>query len=222
MISTLLWRCPVCKTQDSLNHEKRRFHPDLVVCSACQTQWELTRVFGGPDYKMKVISGENIGFEQPVAQWYHQMMEGLALVPIEHPGWPVQDISKPGEILYLFCPVINAYTFPADPVFQAENYLPVDGSPLPSGMVPIGPGQLAFTTERLLYFLPNKVTISLPWADLRAADTLIDVIFTIRSAERFLFFMLKGQSVLKWLAYAYLMVDLVPADEQNNIHLGYI
>lgn len=223
MISTLLWRCPNCKTQDALTHEKRRIRHDLVTCNACQTQWKLIRVFGGPDYKMQVISGEHIGLEQPVAKWYDQMMAELILEPIHHPGWPIEGISEPGEDLYLFSPVINAFSLPDDPIFQDEKFTPVDGGALPIGLEPIGPGQLAFTPDRLVYVLKSGATISLPWVDLRAADTMIDMAFTIRSRERLLFFVLGGgQSVLKWLAHVYLIVDRLQLIKDQKIHLGSI
>ena len=81
---------------------------------------------------------------------------------------------------------------------------------------------LAFTSERLLYLLDGGAVISLQWAELSAADTILDVVYTIRSGERFFFFMLVGQSVLKWLAYTHLMVKQIIGLGDHKIHLGFI
>jgi hypothetical protein len=222
MISTLLWQCPVCKTQDAVEHEKRRRGPDKVTCTSCSMQWDLIRDFGGPDYLMRVVSGDNKNMEAPVAQWYDQMMEGLALVPIEHPDWPILGVSEPGESLYLFSRARGAFTFPNDPIFQDEKFSPVKVDTLQNGMELVGPGQIYFTSDRLLYLVAGGPIISLPWANLGAADTLIDIIFTIRSGERFFFFKLEGQSVLKWLAYARLIVKQLDGGQNQKIHLGCI
>jgi hypothetical protein len=48
------------------------------------------------------------------------------------------------------------------------------------------------------------------------------VVYTIRSSERFFFFMLEGQSVLKWLAYAHLMVVQNNSSGEDKSTLLYI
>jgi hypothetical protein len=49
-----------------------------------------------------------------------------------------------------------------------------------------------------------------------------DEVYIIRSEKRFFFFALEGQSVLKWLAYAYLIVEHLNVGEEKKLHLGFM
>ena len=222
MLQTLLWRCPICKTQDVLTHLEHRFKHDQIDCSACQSRWELIRVFGGSDFRLRLISGNGITQERPLAEWYDQMMEGMKLEPIEHPSWPLLDISHPNERLYLYSPTIMGLASPDDPIFQHENASPPPDAPGVMGLRPLGPGQLFFTSHRLIYILTNKLTLSKPWKDLRSADTLMDRFFSLGFENRVYFFSLKGQSVLKWLAHTRLIVKQTKNDSKRRIYLGYV
>ncbi|MCX6032704.1 MAG: hypothetical protein NT169_25905 [Chloroflexi bacterium] len=159
MLPTLLWRCPICKTHDALTHEPRRFRPDLIRCRACQARWELKRVVGGPDFRLRLLDdkgpGEERGGVPPpfLAEWYDRMMAGLALTPIAHPAWPVAGVSAPNEELYLHSPQVRVLADAENPIFTTANAAPAPPSLGPLGTRPLGAGQLLFTSQRLLCLL---------------------------------------------------------------------
>jgi hypothetical protein len=127
MLQTLLWCCPICSVQDSLTHLERRFKPDLIECPSCHSSWELFRVIGGPDFRMRLISGNGGAKGKPLAEWYDQIMERLAFEPLEHPSWPLPGISEPGEELYLHSHVLMGMASPDDPLFQHRKVLSPPG-----------------------------------------------------------------------------------------------
>jgi hypothetical protein len=256
MLPTLLWRCPLCKTHDALTHEPRRLRPDLIRCTACQARWELKRVVGGPDFRLRLLGGKGPGEERPLAEWYDRMMAGLALAPIAHPVWPVAGISAPGEELYLHSPQVRVLADADNPIFRDAPLNPPNPSTSlragvggKGGPRPLGAGQLLFTSHHLLCLLapppaavmgahpavpgnmmaaapPGVVQVprplSLPWAELTSADTLMDRAFVTIFGERLYAFMLNGQSPLKWLAYTRLMAERLDPAVRHRLHLGYV
>ena len=260
MLPTLLWRCPLCKTHDALTHEPRRFRPDLIRCTACQARWELRRVVGGPDFRLRLLDDKGSGEERPLAEWYDRMMAGLALAPIPHPTWPIAGISAPGDELYLHNSQVRVLADAEHPIFKSANAPPAPPMTGPMGMRPLGAGQLLFTSHRLLCLLappsaagmaarpavpavpaapaasaaPTEAAptppgaaqaprpLSLPWAELTSADTLIDRAFAVIFGERLYAFLLNEQSPLKWLAYARLMAERLDPAVQHRLHLGYV
>ncbi len=153
MLPTLLWRCPICKTHDTLEHEARRLRPDLIRCRACQARWELKRVVGGPDFRLRLLDDKGPGEERPLAEWYDRMMAGLALTPIAHPAWPVAGVSAPGEELHLHSPQVRVLADAENPIFKSASAPPAPPAPGPLGTRPLGGGQLLFTSQRLLCLL---------------------------------------------------------------------
>ena len=89
MIPTLLWRCPLCETNDALIHLPRRLRADLVRCTYCSAQWRVRRVLGD-DYYLRLVKGteESVekrprrscldlrGLELPLREWYEMMKRG--------------------------------------------------------------------------------------------------------------------------------------------------
>lgn len=220
MLPTLLWRCPICRTHEALVHQERRFRHDLIHCTACQTRWELIRVVGGPDYRLRVLSGKEAGEERPLAEWYDLMMQDLALVPLEHPTWPLAGVSQPGEVLYLHCPQVRVLADPQDPIFAQSGAPQAAGAVTPFGLRPLGLGQLFFTSLRLLCLLADQRQLGLPWEELRLADTVVSRIFTAGFGDQMYLFLPQGQSPLKWLAHARLMAERVDPEGQRRIYLG--
>jgi hypothetical protein len=224
LIYKLLWRCPICKTDEALTHLKRRFHPDLVECTACKAGWELSRVVGGPDFRLRLTNGEGAIKDLPLAAWYDQMMADLSLEPITHPAWSKTEISRSDETLYLFSRIQVGLASSEDPIFEDEKAPPPppEGTPLPAGMRPLGPGQLFFTSQRLVCAFINGLILDFPWAELRSADTLMDIVFNVSFENGGYGFVPAEQSVLKLLAYARLIAEKVEAESGRTIYLGYI
>jgi hypothetical protein len=222
MLQTLLWSCPICKTHDSIKHSEYRFGNDGVACSACESQWELIRVVGGPDYNLRLVSGDNGRIEKPLSDWYDQMMGNLSFQPIENPSWSRVGNKEPDEYLYLSSHVLMGFALPDDPIFlNPEFKLPSNGDG-PAGLSPVGPGQLFFTSKRLLFVLSGDIEISLPWGDLRSVDTVMDKIFNVGFTPRQFGFVLRGQSVLKWLAYTRHWIHQNHNGDGHRIYQGFI
>jgi hypothetical protein len=222
MLQTLLWSCPICKTHDSIEHSERRFGNDRVACSACDAQWELIRVVGGPDFRLRLVSEDNGQIEKPLSKWYDQMMSDLTFQLIENPSWSHLENRDPDENLYLHSHVLLGFASPDDPIFQ---YPDLDFPNLdfgPAGLRPVGSGQLFFTSYRLLFLLTGNIEISLPWDDLKSVDTVMDKLFNVGFPERLFSFAFVGQSVLKWLAYTRLWIHLNCKGDGHRIYQGFI
>lgn len=61
MLPTLLWRCPLCATNDALTQSPRPFRDDLVRCRACRAEWRLRRVPGDDFYLELTHVGDDRG-----------------------------------------------------------------------------------------------------------------------------------------------------------------
>jgi hypothetical protein len=198
---------------------------------------------------LRLLDDKGPGEERPLAEWYDRMMAGLALAPIAHPAWPVAGVSAPGEELYVHGSQVRILADAENPIFKDANAPPAPPTPGPFDTRPLGAGQLLFTSQRLLCLLapppatataanpaaPGNMTgetrliaaqarrsLSLPWAELTSADTLVDKAFAVIFGERLYAFMLNGQSPLKWLAYARLMAERLDPAVQRRLHLGYV
>jgi hypothetical protein len=179
-------------------------------------------VVGGPDYRLRLVSGDNGHIEKSLSDWYDQMMENLSLQPINHPSWNHQEDLNQQESLYLYGQVLMAFAKPDDPVFQSTGLVFPEEGNAPLGLKPISPGQLFFTSQRLLFVLKGDVDISLPWDDLRSVDTVMDKIFNVGYTERQFGFVFAGQSVLKWLAYTRHWIHQNHIGEGQRIYQGFI
>jgi len=220
MLQTLLWSCPICNLEDTLSQKTRRLRHDRISCSECQSKWDLIRVVGGPDFNLRLISN-NGGFqEKPLAEWYDLMLSKLELTTISHPSWPLDGGVKldQDESLFLQSAVEMGFTSHDNPEFQQLD-LPGDrGGPM--GMVPIGPGHLFLTSHQMIFKLADNRTIASLWENLSSVDTLIDRFFTIGFGENSYSFVLKGQSVLKWLTYTRLLIKQYGLENDQPIYQG--
>lgn len=216
MISGLLWRCPVCKTHDSINHQKRRFRSDLVSCSNCDSFWELHRV-KGEDFRFKAIKGSMAGTEKPLAEWYDMVRENFELIPLDPGNLALED----GEELYLKGKPVGIIVARADPRFKtAVDKIP----PPPEGaegraafMGNIGPSELFLTNKRLVVFNQGEY-YGLPLLSVRGVEILIDKFVIIRHVKRLVeIIALVGESPLKWRAY--LEAVLAPVQEELGIKI---
>jgi hypothetical protein len=57
MIPLLLWRCPLCATDDALEHQVRCFRADRVRCRRCRAEWRVRRV-PGDNFYLKLVAGQ--------------------------------------------------------------------------------------------------------------------------------------------------------------------
>ena len=205
MLSGLLWRCPVCKENNSIVHTHRRFRADKVGCTRCDSAWELHRVRGGVDYLFKATAGSMAGTEFPLAEWYDMMREGFALIPLD----PGNFVLESGEEIYLKGKSSNITVIRKDPRFSgAIETLPPpettqpDGSPPP--MAPLGAVDLYLTNKRLIVFHKGQ-SIGLDLDTFRGIEVLLDRFLIIRHAKKLIEIFefqdespLNGVHILSW------------------------
>jgi hypothetical protein len=217
MLSGLLWRCPICKVNDSIVHYHRRFRPDKVTCSSCNSVWELHRVKGGDDFRFKAVAGPKAGLERPLAEWYDMMRAGFELVPLD----PETLDLETGEELYLKGKPAGVTVIRKDPRFAAAiAKMPPppdqeDGSP--SRIAYLGRVGFYLTNQRLI-FVHQGEQYGLPLRSIRGLDVLLDRFVIIRHEKRLIeIIQFEEESPLKWRAY--LAAVLEPISEAEGIKL---
>jgi hypothetical protein len=202
MMTMLLWRCPICGTDDALEYTVRWFRPDHVHCSSCGAVWEVTRVIGD-DYRLKVIAGDSapIGLELPLAEWYDRMKAGFELAPIEDDSIALQA----NELLYVKGDQVPLIVRVGNPLLSAWEGRDAPMGPLAEELSPkwdtVGVGQLYFTNERLIW-QGEQGACDFWWERVNAAFTWFNEIFGIMYGTTTYRFQIPGQSVLKWLTYS--------------------
>lgn len=220
MIPTLLWRCPLCATNDALAHVTRRFRADRVHCSHCEAEWRLKRVPGRGFY-MKLVKGDcDLGTNHSVAQWYDVMKRTVRLVPIDDPAMS----TDPGEVLYLASGAAELRAEETDPLFFPER-----GDELSKtekreiGGVMVGQGRLFLTSQRLLWQGNHQggeqrsQTVSFPLSQINSAYAMMDYGVALLVGMRLYAAHFGEESVLKWVTYLALVGRQVEADTGHRI-----
>lgn len=216
MVPTLLWRCPLCKTHDALIQKPRWFRPDLVRCTACGRVWELIRVVGGPDYRMRIVQGEGVGLERPLAEWYDLVKADLKLEPIADPSLDLE----PGEALYLKSKAVELHAVRDDPLF--EGIFVRKGKPFLTSnshqrmLERLGVGKLFLTDQRLIIQIGGR-SYSLWLKSLGAVWLRTDRFLMIRVREQIYIFRFLEESLLKWLTHLKLAVK--PVEERYKLRI---
>ena len=207
MIPELLWRCPLCATNDVLVHNTRLFCPDLVGCGHCRARWSVRRV-PGDDYYLRLIRQSEIldtvneGIEQPLKAWYDRMKSTLQLVPISDPAAPLD----PDEVLYLASKDMDLVAEETDPrFFPGEEG---GGSLRPKEEVraqSVGPGRLFLTNRRLIWQGVVREMGEQPWVasfpleEIQMATPFFGVVLNVGNRLYMLYF--PEESMLKWVTY---------------------
>jgi 1-acyl-sn-glycerol-3-phosphate acyltransferase len=117
-IRTLLWRCPMCHTEDAILHERPRFRKPRVACRACGTRWVVKRVIGH-DFRLIVEEGHPslIGLDMALTAWFDQMKAGFQPVARDIEGIE----PEPGEIAYLEVADAELEPYRPNPLFDGYD-----------------------------------------------------------------------------------------------------
>jgi hypothetical protein len=147
MIPLLLWRCPLCATNDALVHISRRLRADLVRCLHCRAEWRVRRVPGDNFYLKLIRPTSDAGDERSITDWYDAMKQTVCLEPIYD-----QAVSLlPGEVLYLASGAVELQAEETDPLFfpgpESPDATRVDKREVKGKVV--GRGRLFLTNWRL-------------------------------------------------------------------------
>ncbi len=205
MIPVLLWRCPVCRTDDALRQTRGWWKPDRLWCAHCHVTWEVQRVFKG-DYRLRVIGGDAAphGEEAPLAEWYDRMQATLQLVPLHDPALDLE----PGE--FLWAQSKRVMVFREVPISRdaATVYVRTER---------LGRGRLFLTSERLIW-RGSRGQEALRFKNVKAVWTLGGGILGVEceGSELYTIRFLED-SVLKWLSQVALVAKQFEATHGHRI-----
>ncbi len=202
-LALLLWRCPVCRTEDSLRHEHPWFRPDVLTCLACGTGWQVRRQ-PGRDFRLKVLTGPQdlLGVEMGLAAWFDEMKREFSLVARQVNGVGL----LAGEQVYLEAP--NVQLKPHQPTALLDGWpereaprVQPHGRPQLASWANIGSGRLLLTSHRLLW--QNAHTeVDFFWPTTMAVYLWMQNTLGIRYGAAPYHFTLGKEAGLKWLSYA--------------------
>jgi len=210
-VALLLWRCPVCQTDDALFVGKMRRGVKPVRCGTCGTQWELRRVLG-KDFRMRVTAGPVgiVGLDMPLCAWYDEAIADLDPVAMKVEGLALQD----GEEVYLEAPSARLRASQPNPLSdswaheEAPAARPAGQPPLADWPV-IGAGRLLLTNQRLAW-LGGPGQVNFKWGPTTSISLwLFNTLGVVYGTAPYRF-ELGGEVGLKWLAYAAVCAKRVP------------
>ena len=198
MIPTLLWRCPICSTNDALEHNHRFLKPDLVVCRHCGTNWEVRRVVG-KDYKLKVTASpaypDEVGKDVPLAEWYARMKATKILIPIQDTALELSD----GEELYLASRRVSLTAMSNDTTFfSADDGSDGETEPLAKF---VSDGRLFLTNQKLVWQGEDGKQLDYPLTQINSLYTLFNIAAVLMVSARLHTLRFREESMLKWVNY---------------------
>jgi hypothetical protein len=202
-IALVLWRCPVCGTDDALIHERPWFGPQRVGCQACETAWEVDRVVG-KDFRLEIMEGpaDLVGLNMALSTWYDEMkrnfepssipVSGVDLAPDEEVYLEASDVAlSPHRPNVLF----DGWTGREPPQTQPPE------RPQLADWPSVGKGRLLLTSHRLLWQGPQG-ELDFKWSSVRAVYIWLLNTLGIRYGTAPYRFSLSQEVGLKWLTYA--------------------
>ena len=243
MIPDLLWRCPLCASNDALRHSQRWLHLEVVDCSACGAQWRVRRVVGDNYYLKLTRSGGctttfTPGVELSITTWYDLMKQTVQLETLPKPP----NLLEAGERLYLASgkATLRAEAQPAfsgaDPFHPAAvktSHLP--GSNLPGieaegGLVDLG--HLFLTDQRMIWQQSSATAkLAMPYAVPQTFTFPLNQVNGIYAIYNFGLSMVVGmqmynlrfsdESPLKWVTYIALLAPQVQAESGHRIQTSH-
>jgi len=220
VIPTLLWRCPLCATNDALLHITRRLRADRVECTQCGTAWRVSRVPGDSFYLELVQGAAGVGDKRSIAAWYDTMKETIRLEPIHDPAMSMEA----GEVLYLASGAVELQAEETDPIFfpqQEGRPSAVDKREIGSAVV--GRGRLFLTSRRLAWQGGDAAgeqrsqTKSFPLTQVNSAYAMMDYAVAFLIGTRLYTVHFLHESLLKWVTYVALVARQVLAETGHRI-----
>jgi 1-acyl-sn-glycerol-3-phosphate acyltransferase len=217
----LLWRCPVCLTNDALLYKHRRFGPDRLRCQACDTRWTVHREYG-KDFRLKVVEGppDLLDLDMALTTWYDEMKRDFQPSPIPASGLDLE----PGEEVYLRTGGVKLVPYRSNPLFDSWT-----GREPPKDRVlrrseagqygTLGVGELLLTNRRLVWEGPEG---GLDFWLKHFTDVTLRLFFQMKinyeaTPYRFEF---AEDTGLKWLTYVATVVQEPAAEMGRQVTLS--
>ena len=243
MIPDLLWRCPLCETNDALRHSQRWLQPEVLNCTACEAQWRVRRVVGDNYYLKITHSGRSTtafppGVVLSIPSWYDLMKQTISLEVLPAP----QNLLEAGEELYLASGLATLW-IEAQPTFSwtAPLHPDAEGSKSPSnasltgteveGRL-VGLGQLFLTNRRMIWIQsPETGKLPIPSIDPRPFTLLLDKVdgiyaifnlgLSIVVGMQLYYLRFAKESPLKWVTYVALLTTQVRIESGHRIQTSH-
>lgn len=215
----LLWRCPICHSEDSVIHLRPLFRQQTVLCQVCGTHW-LVRRATGRDFRLRVTNGprELVGLDMALSAWYDQVK--CDLTPEPRSSSDLELAQGEQELLLAASVSLDCRALAS----SGENTRVISSQPdsSPPGVAELadwearGEGRLVLTTERLIWQGANS-RVDIWWREVSLItlwlwDSLTAVCRT--TAYRF---ELRHENGLKWLAYCRVQAQQVAARTARKI-----
>ena len=222
MLQKLLWRCPLCETDDAIRHTRRLLIADRVICCQCQACWQLRRIAGDTFYLKLVenpagLGAFKVGKEHPITTWYDAMKTGIQLQPIEDLGFQMKD----GERLFVVSKRVELVAEETDERFFVApkgELLPIAKNEIEGR--PVGPGRLLLTSHRLVWQAMDEPdrkflrVVSIPLKEINFASTFFGLVLNVGFQLYMIY--VPSESMLKWLTY----LDLVAKHIGHQIKIS--
>jgi 1-acyl-sn-glycerol-3-phosphate acyltransferase len=217
----LLWRCPVCLTDDALVHQRPWFRAQRLKCGTCGTRWAVKREYG-KDFRLKVVEGppDLVGLDMALTTWYDEMKRDFRPSPVPASGLELE----PGEELYLRTGNVKLLPYRSNSLFDAWT-----GREPPKDRVlrraeagqygPLSVGELLLTNRRLVWEAPEG---GLDFYLEHVTDVTLRLFFQMKinyeaTPYRFEF----GEDTgLKWLTYLAAPVQEAAAQKGREVTLS--
>jgi len=214
-IAQVLWRCPICGTDDALIHKRPLLGAQNVVCRACETTWQVTRVIG-KDFRLEVVDGppDLTGLNMALSTWYDvirrnftpspMVVSGVDLAPNEEVYLEMSDVAlSPHKPNALF----DYWTNREPPKIQFAGKIQLADWPS------IGEGRLLLTNHRLVW-QGSEMELDFKWSSVTALYIWLLNTLGVRYGTAQYRFSLGQEVGLKWLTYGGTMAK--QSSEQNG------
>ena len=213
-IPLLLWRCPVCGTNDALVHARGWFRVPALRCRVCGTLWTVARR-PGSDFRLRVVDGprEMVGLDMALSSWYDEMKRDFTPV-----ADPALDADLPAEeAAFLVARGVRLLAHRSSPLFDgwARSEPPRAESPerlLPGDWAGLGKGELLLTNRRLVW-KGSQRNLDFWWPSVRAVSLRLYSRLGVNYGATPYRFVLSRDSGLKWLTYAGTLAVQVAAQQ---------
>jgi 1-acyl-sn-glycerol-3-phosphate acyltransferase len=220
-IALLLWRCPVCHTDDSLVHERPILREQTLRCRACGTRWRVRHI-PGKDFRLEVVEGpgELVGLDMALSGWYDEMRRNMHSVPsLPHSG-------EPGPDEHVITETSNVMLLPRRPNALLENW---DGREPPriqprfkaqlADWQKVGMGRLVLTDNRLIWHGPRG-ELDFWWDHITSVSLWMLNTLTIRYGAAPYRFELGQENGLKWLTYSVVQAERAAARTGRKLNIS--
>jgi len=243
VIPDLLWRCPICASNDALRHSQRWLHLEVVDCTVCGTQWRVRRVVGDNYYLKIARSGGYTtaflpGVELSISAWYDLMKQTVHLEALPEPP----NLLEAGERLYLSSGQATLWA-EAQPAFSRVDPLspaaaeinPLSVTDLPGTEAECGRvvlGQLFLTNQRMIWQSSSATEehpkpsadpqpFTFPLHSVNGIYAILNLGLSMVVGMRLYYLRFTNESPLKWVTYVALLAPQVKAESGHHIRTSH-